>query len=457
MGAPISDHRGRRCCPALQKETEKKYFVKVISVPASQVQLDALLLSGAYPSTEAALNYFQELSNEITAEAALLQKLSRLEGFQSYEAWQIEPMEDGTGFDVYLLGEYVMTLERRTRAGGLTHLNAVNLGLDLCAALSVCRRNGFLYVDLKPENIVISENRGYQIGDIGFIRLSSLKYASLPEQYHSAYTAPEITDAFSALNTTIDTYAVGMILYQVFNDGRLPENSTELTAPAYADPEMAQIILKACAADPADRWQDPLEMGQALVSYMQRNTVNDTPIVPLPEPEEPEVPEEPAEVIEEVPEPEIVEELPAEPEPAPNRLKVQCFGSFEVFWQGEPLKFARRQTKELLAYLVDRRGAFCAMEDVISALWGDVDDMKNAKHRVRNYISDLRETLKEIDMEDVLIRRTNNIAIRTELLDCDYYRMLEGDMAAVNAFRGEYMTNYSWAELTAGNLYFNTF
>ena len=152
-----------------------------------------------------------------------------------------------------------------------------------------------------------------------------------------------------------------------------------------------------------------------------------------------------------------LDELPAEPKPAPNRLRVQCFGYFEVFWRGEPLRFARRRTKEFLAYLVDRRGAFCAMEDVISALWGDVDDMKNAKHRVRNYISDLRETLKEIGMEDVLIRRTNNIAIRTELLDCDYYRMLEGDMAAVNAFRGEYMTNYSWAALTAGNLYFNTF
>ena len=150
-----------------------------------------------------------------------------------------------------------------------------------------------------------------------------------------------------------------------------------------------------------------------------------------------------------------LDELPAEPKPAPNRLRVQCFGYFEVFWRGEPLRFARRRTKEFLAYLVDRRGAFCAMEDVISALWGDVDDMKNAKHRVRNFISDLRETLKGIGMEDVLIRRTNNIAIRTELLDCDYYRMLEGDMAAVNAFRGEYMTNYSWAELTAGNLYFN--
>ena len=158
-----------------------------------------------------------------------------------------------------------------------------------------------------------------------------------------------------------------------------------------------------------------------------------------------------------------LDELPPSPEPAPNpkglassrRLRVQCFGSFEVFWQGEPLQFARRQTKELLAYLVDRRGASCAMEDVISALWGEVDDLKNAKHRVRNFVSDLRETLKGIGMEDILIRRKNNIAIRTELLDCDYYRMLKGDMAAVNAFRGEYMSNYSWAELTAGKLYFH--
>lgn len=286
MGAPISDSRGIRCCPAILKETEQKYIVKVISIPASQVQLEALLLSGAYPDAEAASKYFKELANDITNEAALLQKLSRLEGFHCYEGWQIEPMEDGTGFDVYLLAEYSLTLERHMRRGGLTHLNAVNLGLDLCAALSVCRRNGHLYVDLKPDNIVISENRGYLIGDIGFISMNSLKYASLPEKYRSAYTAPEIRDAYSSLNTTIDTYAVGMILYQVFNDGKLPVPGEELVPPAYADHEMAQIILKACAADPAERWQDPQEMGQALVSYMQRCTVNDTPIVPVIVPEE---------------------------------------------------------------------------------------------------------------------------------------------------------------------------
>lgn len=148
--------------------------------------------------------------------------------------------------------------------------------------------------------------------------------------------------------------------------------------------------------------------------------------------------------------------LPAPPEPREDRLRVQCFGSFEVFWHGEPVKFERRQTKELLAYLVDRRGALCGPEEIIAALWGEGGDMRNEKHRVRNFVSDLKGTFQRLGVGDVLIRRGSSLAIRPERLDCDYYRMLAGDMNAVNAFHGEYMSNYSWAELTAGKLYFQT-
>lgn len=318
MGEPISDHHGIRCCPAMLKDSDRKYIVKIISIPASPKQLDALLLSGAYPSKEAALRYFKELADDTLGDARLLQKLSRLEGFRAYDSWQLEPMEDGTGYDVYLLSEYGNTLERFLRRGALTHLAAVNLGLDLCAALSVCRRNGYLYVDLKPENIFISESKGYLIGDLGFLSLRSLKYAYLPDKYRSAYTPPEIKDAYSALNSTLDIYAAGLILYQVFNGGQLPKPDEPLAPPHYADYEMAEIIRKACAENPDDRWQDPQQMGQALASYLQRNTVNDTPIVPpvIPIPAEPEEEEEPIEVeeteenIPEVPVP--MEELPEE-------------------------------------------------------------------------------------------------------------------------------------------------
>lgn len=300
MGEPISDHHGVRCCPAIRQDSDRKYIVKIISIPASATQLDALLLSGAYSRAEDALNYFRDLADDTVREAELLQRLSRLEGFAGYDGWQVVPMEDDVGFDVYLLGPYRTTLERQFRRQPMTHLRAVNLGLDLCAALSVCRRNGYLYVDLKPENIHITQNQEYRIGDLGFISLDSLKYASLPEKYRSVYTAPEIQDAFSSLNETIDIYAAGLILYQAYNNGELPIDTVTpgepLPPPAYADYEMAEIILKACAPDPADRWQEPMLMGQALISYMQRNSVNDTPIIPVPVPEEPELPDENAEI-----------------------------------------------------------------------------------------------------------------------------------------------------------------
>ena len=81
-------------------------------------------------------------------------------------------------------------------------------------------------------------------------------------------------------------------------------------------------------------------------------------------------------------------------------------------------------------------------------------DMQAAKGRIRLILHDLRATLREIGMEDVLIRDRRQLAIRRDKLDCDYYRMLEGDAEAVNAFRGEYMVEYSWAELTTGKLHF---
>ncbi len=150
--------------------------------------------------------------------------------------------------------------------------------------------------------------------------------------------------------------------------------------------------------------------------------------------------------------------LPARPAPSPEpeKLTVRCLGDFEVFWRGEPLLFGRRQTKELFAYLIDRRGALCTAEEVASAMWED-DDMQAAKTRLRSLIYDLRKTLASIGMSALLIRRRGQIGIRTDMVDCDYYRMLKGDMEAVNAYYGEYMRQYSWAELTGGSLYFGSF
>ena len=154
---------------------------------------------------------------------------------------------------------------------------------------------------------------------------------------------------------------------------------------------------------------------------------------------------------------EELDHMPEAPQMEPDKLQVRCFGQFEVFWQGEPLKFGRQQTKELLAFLIDKEGAACTAEEISAAMWEDETDMRAAKGRIRQIVSDLKKTLSAIGMDDALIRYSNQAAIRRDMVDCDYYRMLDGDMNAVNSFRGEYMAQYSWAELTEGKLLFRKF
>ena len=137
-----------------------------------------------------------------------------------------------------------------------------------------------------------------------------------------------------------------------------------------------------------------------------------------------------------------------------GRLKVQCLGRFEVFWDNHPLQFNRLQTKELFAYLIDINGAQCTTVEAASAIWEDEADVKVLSHRIRNLIADLRTTLDSIGQGNVLVRKGKTLSINRDLIDCDYYQMLSGSMEAVNSYRGEYMTQYSWATLTEGNLYF---
>lgn len=137
-----------------------------------------------------------------------------------------------------------------------------------------------------------------------------------------------------------------------------------------------------------------------------------------------------------------------------HSLRVQCFGNFEVFYNEVPLEFDRRKTKELFAYLINLEGATCSAEDAAAALWEDEHNISKAKHRLRNLVLDLRTTLKRIGQEDILIRKSGLLAIRRDSIDCDYFRMLDGDMAAVNSFRGEYMKQFAWAQDTEAKLYF---
>ena len=132
-------------------------------------------------------------------------------------------------------------------------------------------------------------------------------------------------------------------------------------------------------------------------------------------------------------------------------LTVQCFGNFEVLYNGEILPFKRTKAKELLAILVDRNGAGMTAKQICAILFpDDTDETKNATY-LRQLGLDLRNTRKAIAAEDVLQHETPYYRINPNLLRCDYLSFLETGRPK---FHGEYMTQFSWAEGTCARLQF---
>lgn len=142
---------------------------------------------------------------------------------------------------------------------------------------------------------------------------------------------------------------------------------------------------------------------------------------------------------------------PAKPRQT-KRVRFQCFGNFEAFVDNKPLVFKRVKSKELLAYLVDRMGASATMGELMTVIWDDGLDTSSRQSNLRNLIAELKNVLSEAGVEHIILKNRNSIAIDCKAVDCDYYDFLRHIPYAVNAYHGEYMTQYSWAEVTTATL-----
>lgn len=135
-----------------------------------------------------------------------------------------------------------------------------------------------------------------------------------------------------------------------------------------------------------------------------------------------------------------------------KRVRVQCFGTFDIFVDGHTIAFPRTKSKEMLAFLVDRRGASCSTAKIAEALWEDgVYDRARQKLLSAIY-TDMLKPLRAVNADNIVRKANNTLSIVPEEFDCDYYMALSGDIVSINSFMGEYMTDYSWAELTTGAL-----
>ncbi len=142
------------------------------------------------------------------------------------------------------------------------------------------------------------------------------------------------------------------------------------------------------------------------------------------------------------------------PVETPNsRIFVRTFGNFELFVDGETLHFSRKPAKELLAYLVDRKGSAVTRKELCSVLLQDEAFTRKSQDYLTKIVKELQKTLDEVNAGSIVNLDRSEYSVIPDNFSCDAYDYLKGVPNAFNNFYGEYMSQYPWAEKSIQQFY----
>lgn len=134
---------------------------------------------------------------------------------------------------------------------------------------------------------------------------------------------------------------------------------------------------------------------------------------------------------------------------------VNTFGNFELLVRGEKVAFGREKSKEMLAYLVDKQGKSASRKELAAVLFEGKDYSRTTQNYLSKVVKELVAVLERVGAEKILKRGLNSYSVDVDAFSCDLYDY-EKDSATpveLNRFQGEYMKQYSWAEVTLARLY----
>ena len=266
---------------------EYRAALKVISVPQDDDDVKARMTEGT--EAESISEYYEGILREIINENEIMSRLKGNSNIVSYEDHQIIPHEDGIGYDVLIRMELLTPLLDRMIEKRLDEKEVVKLGIDICKALELCHRKNIIHRDIKPQNIFISDNGDFKLGDFGIARTMEKTTAGMSKKGTYKYMAPEVFRGES-YDSSVDIYSLGIVLFSLLNGNRgpfLPAPPSKVThndeeearmrrfrgepipAPRDAGVMLAYIIKKACEADPAKRYRTAEQMRRDLESYLE--------------------------------------------------------------------------------------------------------------------------------------------------------------------------------------------
>ncbi len=256
--------------------------LKIITVPQQRDHIDSVRSLGM---TEVNVKqYFTDIAKDIAGEFITMERLKGNSNIVSYEDHSIIEHEDGIGCDILIRMELLTPCDKYFSENGVTEKEVIRLGIDICRALELCEKNSIIHRDIKPANIFISHDNNYKLGDFGIAKTMQKTCGEYSRKGTPHFMAPEV-DMGKEYDGRADIFSLGVVMYYLLNDNRIPflpsapnpvtHNDFEIALekrakgeipppPAHAGKKLTHIILKACSSDPEKRYVSACELRESL-------------------------------------------------------------------------------------------------------------------------------------------------------------------------------------------------
>lgn len=265
---------------AKRTERSRSFYsaIKIISIPGSKGELDSV--RSEMNNEQSTREYFRNLVEDCIQEIYTMEHFCGNSHVVSFEDFKVVEYLDEIGWDISIRMEYLTSFMDYCTGKELTEKEVIKLGCDLAMALIYCRKLNIIHRDVKPENIFVSRFGDFKLGDFGIAREQAHTMSNMSKKGTYSYMAPEIYKG-EKYDSSIDIYSLGIVLYKLMNQNRLPFLSLDKQLITYRDKETAlarrmagekmpvpvnasaafsHIILKACAYEPGKRYRKPEDM-----------------------------------------------------------------------------------------------------------------------------------------------------------------------------------------------------
>lgn len=252
--------------------------LKIIEIPQRIGEIDELRGTGL--DNQQITEHFQLVATKSVEEVALMSSVQGHSNIVNYQAHEVRKHKDGFGWDIYLQMELLTSLHKYTKSHSMETADIIRLGIDMCRALELCSKNGIIHRDIKPDNIFVSRSGDYKLGDFGVATIRQNGDTEKSRKGTISYMAPEVF-WMRDYDHRADIYSLGIVLYQLLNNGLLPFMETPLDdkeaanikrlqgeypllGPSNAEGMLKAIVMKACAYQKEDRYASATQMIQDL-------------------------------------------------------------------------------------------------------------------------------------------------------------------------------------------------